>query len=380
MRFTITPAARLVGGPLVLLVASTANAQRRDQTTLASTTRAQAIVAAALDAMGGLDALQGIADITREMTGIRTDAGQGAHPIAPTVLDPPAINHPAVTSVLDLRGQRTLNVLRDTISGGQPLARRTVTGPTGGFFANDLARTMSPMSAQGATNARLSAGRRFPEVLLVQAWNRREQLRSFGDVSIEGRKHQVVSYADPSGVQLSIYFDDATKLPTKVETIGDDPIIGDAAFEVYFADWRPVGRVRLPHRYADRTNGVLLQALTASSIVLDSRPADSLFAAPNGYEQTSPGAPPAPRRLADDVYLLPGGYNSLAVVFNDHVFVVEGGGSTGATRATIAEIAKLAPGKPVRYLVSTHFHFDHLSGVRSYIADGATIVTPTRRR
>ena len=374
MSHTVSAAARYA--LIALFAASNANAQQRDDTmVLAAATRAQSIVAAALDAMGGLDALQAIGDITRQLSGIRTDAGQGAHPVALGVLDPPAINHPVVTSVIDVRGQRTLNILRDTIYGGQPLARRTVAGPTGGYFANDLARTTSPMSQQGASNNRNGTARRYPELLLVQAWNRRDQLRAIGDAMVKGRKQSLVTYADAAGVQVAMYFDDATKLPTKFETIGDDPVSGDAAFETYFDDWRQVGRVRLPHWYAERTSGVLLQDLRASSIVLDSRPADSLFAVPNGYEAAPPNAPPAPKRLADDVFLLPGGYNSLAVIFSDHVLVVEGGGNTGATQAAIAEIAKLAPGKPIRYVVSTHFHFDHLGGVRSYIAEGATVVT-----
>jgi glyoxylase-like metal-dependent hydrolase (beta-lactamase superfamily II) len=33
--------------------------------------------------------------------------------------------------------------------------------------------------------------------------------------------------------------------------------------------------------------------------------------------------------------------------------------------AVIREVKKLIPNKPVRYLVSTHHHWDHLGGVRA---------------
>ncbi len=33
------------------------------------------------------------------------------------------------------------------------------------------------------------------------------------------------------------------------------------------------------------------------------------------------------------------------------------------------------PNKPIKYLVNTHHHFDHASGVRTYAAEGVTIVT-----
>ena len=34
------------------------------------------------------------------------------------------------------------------------------------------------------------------------------------------------------------------------------------------------------------------------------------------------------------------------------------------------------PNKPIRYLVNTHNHFDHLGGVRTFVAEGVTIITP----
>jgi glyoxylase-like metal-dependent hydrolase (beta-lactamase superfamily II) len=41
----------------------------------------------------------------------------------------------------------------------------------------------------------------------------------------------------------------------------------------------------------------------------------------------------------------------------------------------IAEVKKLIPNKPIRYLVSTHHHWDHLGGVRAYVQqEGVTIV------
>jgi glyoxylase-like metal-dependent hydrolase (beta-lactamase superfamily II) len=33
------------------------------------------------------------------------------------------------------------------------------------------------------------------------------------------------------------------------------------------------------------------------------------------------------------------------------------------------------PGKPIRFLVNTHQHFDHIGGLRTYLHIGATIVT-----
>jgi glyoxylase-like metal-dependent hydrolase (beta-lactamase superfamily II) len=43
--------------------------------------------------------------------------------------------------------------------------------------------------------------------------------------------------------------------------------------------------------------------------------------------------------------------------------------------AVIDAIRKVVPAKPIRYVVNTHVHFDHLGGLRTYAAEGATIIT-----
>jgi glyoxylase-like metal-dependent hydrolase (beta-lactamase superfamily II) len=40
----------------------------------------------------------------------------------------------------------------------------------------------------------------------------------------------------------------------------------------------------------------------------------------------------------------------------------------------IDAITKLAPNKPIRWVVSSHPHFDHIGGLRTYLHIGATIV------
>lgn len=44
----------------------------------------------------------------------------------------------------------------------------------------------------------------------------------------------------------------------------------------------------------------------------------------------------------------------------------------------IDEVVRLIPNKPIRYLVNTHQHHDHIGGLRTYMHIGATIVTHAR--
>jgi hypothetical protein len=89
----------------------------------------------------------------------------------------------------------------------------------------------------------------------------------------------------------------------------------------------------------------------------------------------------ASTQLAPGVVLIGGGsHNSVAVEFKDYVTVIEGPLSNQRTNAVVAEVHKLFPNKPIRYLVNTHNHFDHLGGVRGFVAEGATVITDDRNR
>jgi glyoxylase-like metal-dependent hydrolase (beta-lactamase superfamily II) len=63
------------------------------------------------------------------------------------------------------------------------------------------------------------------------------------------------------------------------------------------------------------------------------------------------------------------------VEFADNIAVIEAPLSEERSLAVMAEAHKLVPDKPIRYLLTTHHHFDHTGGLRTYAAEGVTIVT-----
>jgi glyoxylase-like metal-dependent hydrolase (beta-lactamase superfamily II) len=82
------------------------------------------------------------------------------------------------------------------------------------------------------------------------------------------------------------------------------------------------------------------------------------------------------QRLANGVFVLGGAsHNSVAVEFKDYVAVIEAPLNEDRSLAVIEEIARLIPNKPIRFLVNTHQHFDHIGGLRSYLHIGATVIT-----
>ena len=81
-------------------------------------------------------------------------------------------------------------------------------------------------------------------------------------------------------------------------------------------------------------------------------------------------------QLADGVWLLGGSsHNSVAVEFDSYVAVVEAPLDETRNLAVIDEIVRLVPDKPIRFVVNTHQHHDHIGGLRTYMHIGATIIT-----
>jgi glyoxylase-like metal-dependent hydrolase (beta-lactamase superfamily II) len=81
------------------------------------------------------------------------------------------------------------------------------------------------------------------------------------------------------------------------------------------------------------------------------------------------------------LWLLAGGsHNSVAVEFRDHVVVIEAPLNEERSVAVIGEVNKLIPNKPIKYVVNTHHHWDHLGGIRTYVHEGATVITNEANR
>jgi glyoxylase-like metal-dependent hydrolase (beta-lactamase superfamily II) len=66
----------------------------------------------------------------------------------------------------------------------------------------------------------------------------------------------------------------------------------------------------------------------------------------------------------------------VVVNFKDYIVLVEAPSNEARAEAIITEAHKLVPSKPIKYVINTHAHFDHSSGLRRVVAEGGvTIVT-----
>jgi len=342
---------------------------------------ARQVLDAGIKAAGGLEALREIKDVSREGSGTNYTQGQSLLP------DGPLLARAVETRTFqDFAGGRNAALLATTGAGILPAKTRTVAADTG-FSYNMMTKVMTSL-APGALTAQRTNMRRDPAVLLLLAHERADTLRHLGEDTIDGRRHQVVTFSTGDGAQVGLAFDAATGLLSRIQTLADNAVLGDTLTQTVLSDYRevPVGtrRVQLPHRSMTIVDGEITQDLKYSSIAANAGPKADLMEPPQGAE-TVPPQPPGSgvvlTKLGEDAYFAAGGsHHSLFVVFKDHVVVVEAPLNEERSLAVLAKIAETAPGKPVRYVVPTHYHFDHSGGLRTYIAKGITIVTTPGNR
>jgi glyoxylase-like metal-dependent hydrolase (beta-lactamase superfamily II) len=159
----------------------------------------------------------------------------------------------------------------------------------------------------------------------------------------------------------------------KVQAWIDNPVLGDMLVETTFADYKDMGGVLFPGTIKRTQGGHPILDLTVTSAKTN---AVAAIEAPEAAKAAAPAVEVTSEQLAPGVYYLRGGtHHSVAIDQADHVVVVEGPQTEARSLAVIAKVKELIPNKPLKYLVNTHVHFDHSGGLRTWVDEGATIVT-----
>jgi glyoxylase-like metal-dependent hydrolase (beta-lactamase superfamily II) len=165
----------------------------------------------------------------------------------------------------------------------------------------------------------------------------------------------------------------------KVQTWINTPVLGDTLVETTFSDYRDFNGVQFPAHIVRQQGGYPVLDLTVASVTKNG--AVDLTAPEQARNATIPAVNVATQKLADGVYYLTGGsHHSLAIDQRDHIVIVEGPQDEARSLAVIAKAKELIPSKPIKYLINTHAHFDHSGGLRTYVDEGATIVTHAMNR
>jgi glyoxylase-like metal-dependent hydrolase (beta-lactamase superfamily II) len=187
---------------------------------------------------------------------------------------------------------------------------------------------------------------------------------------IEGRQMAVVSFTDRGKHKVVAYVNDQNAIE-RVESWYGHPVVGDIKVVTHYGPYRDFAGVKFPTKIIQYQDDKPTLDLSVTAV----RGNPPVNIQVPDHVRSDP-VPVKSEKVADGLWYITGiSAYSVLVEMKDYLIVVEAPHGEQRSIAVMAEVKKLVPNKPIRYLVNTHHHFDHAAGIRTYAAEGITIVT-----
>jgi glyoxylase-like metal-dependent hydrolase (beta-lactamase superfamily II) len=285
---------------------------------------------------------------------------------------------------------------------GTPKFSDVVT-PSFGYVADE--KGDQPMSARRLAVQWREQERASP-LLLLRALDHPDKLRAAPRHTLDGQSFPSVRFVDGSA-NFIILFDAKTHLPLAIRTLDDSLIYGDAVNDLVLGDWRSVGGVRVARTLTYTLAGRIVRRVTYREVTANAPVAPAAFE-PSAETRKAAEAPATDGvpytkvmtrlnfgrfietpafwdsaqglklvELAPNVQFVQGAtHNSMIVAMRDYLVVIEAPLDDNYARWVIDAAKAKYPGKPLKYVMVTHHHFDHSGGTRAFAAAGAGIIVP----
>jgi glyoxylase-like metal-dependent hydrolase (beta-lactamase superfamily II) len=342
---------------------------------LRSYQKARAILSRGLQAMGGVDEIRALGNVTVDYRGTRHMINQSRKAVGPWDKEPARGRF-----VVDRKGNRMFAETYTSYPGigefGGAWAIKGTEGyhwePAKNHHGSEIIGKLSGSDTDGPW---ASAGRWLPPFMLLTAWDGGTNLRLLAPIQRGGRKLEALSVVQKDRSALTILFDAGTGEYRGFEVVRGDGVYGDATDTTLFSGYASIGKVRFPKRRSEYFNGELARELDLSFAV-NTALQDGLFELPAGYSP-APAANAAERikKIADGVYLDTTLGGIMVVEFKDFLAVVECPDDFWTSQGTVDAAKRAFPGKPIKFVVPSHTHGDHGGGARAFYHVGATLVT-----
>ena len=206
---------------------------------------------------------------------------------------------------------------------------------------------------------------------------------------------------------ITLYIEQATGRISKLATMEYDMYYGDVTLELTYHNWQSYDGVYFPTYITMFVAGAPTLEVSRSRIQVNPSIDSAMFEVREGidyqYDEelvargarlsqwvlgvSHAGSPkPVGRPLSIEVTDIAPGVLTLHAIPDDalrmlvveqenRIIVADPGYLDVKGEAFIAWIKDRFPGKPITHVIATHFHVDHVGGIRPYMAEGATVVT-----
>ncbi len=167
---------------------------------------------------------------------------------------------------------------------------------------------------------------------------------------------------------------DAAGEVREVRTWVDTTVLGDTPYEFVYFDYQDFDGVRFPTRIERDEGGFPLFRLDVHAVRVNTAAAIAVPA--EVAKDPLPAVTVEVTTIAPGVHYFMGGtHHSVVVEQVDHVVVIEAPLDERRSLAVMDKVRELTGGKPIRFVINTHVHFDHAGGLRTYVNAGAEVVT-----
>jgi glyoxylase-like metal-dependent hydrolase (beta-lactamase superfamily II) len=167
---------------------------------------------------------------------------------------------------------------------------------------------------------------------------------------------------------------DGQNMVLKTTTWLPNPVLGDMLVETTYSGYEDYNGVKFPTTIVQKQGGFSTFDLKVTAVKANTGLNVSV---PDAVKTaTMPPVKVVSQKIAEGTWFIAGGsHNSVLLEYPSYLVMIEAPLSEARSLAVIEEAKKLAPNKPIKYLINTHNHFDHAGGVRTYVAEGATVIT-----
>ena len=338
-----------------------------------SSTPERAVIDNAATALGGADKILAVNTLTIEGSGENLNFGQNASPDA----NAPLLAVSGYKRSFDFAGNRwRLEQVRTAPVGNTAPAKQILA------IDGDVAFNVAANGTGARANAQVVRDRRA-ELYHHPIGALRAALAQGATLSNPRQEgsDDVVDISTADGGKLTLYVNTQTKMPSKVRTMTDNVggPMGDVVIETSFANYAVTDGVQLPGQLTTKNDKNAVANIQVSKNTVNGDVGD--LAAPADVRAATVPDAIVPANIAvEEVskgiwYLAGQSHHSVLAEFADHVVLIETPQHEVRSAAVIAKVKELVPGKPIKYVINTHHHFDHSGGIRTAIAEGATIIT-----
>ncbi|MGQ0538240.1 MAG: MBL fold metallo-hydrolase [Gemmatimonadaceae bacterium] len=336
------------------------------------------IVRRAVDALGGEAAARGVTNLTYDYVQVTYQLGQEETPLSPprgTIINGRIVG--------DFANGRRLQEqeVRPGTATAPVLRQRRVTLRDVGLVETNAGQNPEPPAQLAGSRQALSF---LPHRLLLAALDAPNALSAIPGRSYRGDTLAGVRYASGADT-VALYFDRLSGVLVVVETVTDDPVLGDRRRAAIYTRWTPAGAIKFPRQHDVEINARPSEHMNVLAASTNAVLAESLFAIPDSIVARAqrPAAPAAVTvtlvELGPGVWRAEGGsHHTLVVEQPRGLLLGEAPQNRVRMSAVLDTLRSRFPQKPVELVVNTHHHWDHAGGLREVLARGVSVVTHAR--